>query len=83
MALIKRLINALFLIILLILVLILAFANAQTVVFSLDPFSSQTPAIAFELPLFVVFMGALMLGVLCGGILTRIKLWQKARKSPK
>lgn len=83
MSLIKRLLNTFILSSLLLIVMILAFANAQTVTFSLDPFSSDNPVIAFELPLFIVFMGALMLGILIGGILTRIKLWQKNRNSPK
>ncbi|MGC6471370.1 MAG: hypothetical protein ACON4W_00665 [Parvibaculales bacterium] len=70
-------------ILLLLIVLVLAFANARTVTFSLDPFSPDNPAFALELPLFVVFMLALMIGVLIGGVLTRIKLWQKNRNSSK
>ncbi|MGC6511802.1 MAG: hypothetical protein ACON4J_03430 [Parvibaculales bacterium] len=80
---VKRFFNILVLTFLLLIVLVLAFANDQTVTFSLDPFSRDNPAIAFELPLFGVFMFALMLGALLGGVLTRIKLWQKTRNSPK
>ncbi len=67
----------------LIIVLVLAFANSQRVTFSLDPFASDTAFIAFELPLFAIIMGALMIGVLIGGVMTRINIWKKQRNTPK
>jgi uncharacterized integral membrane protein len=51
-----------------------AVANRQDVFFSLDPFSHDTPAIAFQLPLFVVIFLAIGVGILLGwlaGAVTR------------
>lgn len=45
----------------------LAIANQQDVVFSLDPFSSDHPALAFRLPLYLLLFIILGLGVLLGG----------------
>ncbi len=51
-----------------ILLVLFAVANRGPVVLSLDPFAAQNPAIAFELPLFLVVFLALMSGVLVGGV---------------
>ena len=53
-----------------ILLILLSVANRQTTVFSLDPLNQETPAIAFELPLFVYLFIALMLGMFIGSCLT-------------
>jgi hypothetical protein len=45
----------------------LAIANQQDVVFSLDPFSSDHPALAFRLPLYLLLFLILGLGILLGG----------------
>ena len=51
-----------------ILVVLLAVANRGPVTLSLDPFSREAPEIAFTVPLFAVIFGAVMLGVLIGGL---------------
>jgi uncharacterized integral membrane protein len=51
-----------------ILVVLLAVANRGPVTLSLDPFSAAAPEIAFTLPLFAVIFGAVMLGVVIGGM---------------
>jgi uncharacterized integral membrane protein len=43
-----------------------AVANRQDVFLSLDPFSREAPAIAFQLPLFVVIFLAIGVGLLLG-----------------
>ncbi len=54
-----------------ILFLIFAFANRHFVTVSFDPFASgDIPAFAIEAPLFVVLIGAMMIGVLAGGAAT-------------
>jgi hypothetical protein len=47
---------------------VVAVANRQSVIFSLDPFSRATPALALRLPLFVLVFLVLGLGVLLGGL---------------
>jgi uncharacterized integral membrane protein len=51
-----------------ILVVLLAVANRGPVALSLDPFSREAPEIAFTVPLFAVIFGAVMLGVVIGGV---------------
>jgi uncharacterized integral membrane protein len=51
-----------------ILVVLLAVANRGPVTLSLDPFSREAPEIAVTLPLFAVIFGAVMLGVIIGGM---------------
>jgi uncharacterized integral membrane protein len=54
-----------------ILFLIFAFANRHFVTVSFDPFASgDVPAFAVQAPLFVVLIGAIMIGVLAGGAAT-------------
>lgn len=64
----KAFLKLLFLVPLALLLVLLAIANRQTVTVSLDPISADQPLLAFNLPLFAVFMAALMLGVLIGGL---------------
>ena len=45
----------------------LAIANRQSVVFSFDPFSSDHPALAFSLPLYLLLFVAVALGIVLGG----------------
>jgi predicted phage tail protein len=47
---------------------VVAVANRQSVIFSLDPFSQASPALALRLPLFVLLFVTLGLGVLLGGL---------------
>lgn len=46
----------------------LAVANKQPVALILDPFSPDSPALAFEAPLFLVVMAALIAGLIVGGV---------------
>jgi uncharacterized integral membrane protein len=48
--------------------LLFALANRGWVTVSVDPFSQAAPAYAVELPLFLVMFGALIMGVLIGGV---------------
>jgi uncharacterized integral membrane protein len=49
-------------------VLLFAVANREVVTLSLDPFSRDQPAMAFDAPLFLILFAVLALGVLVGGI---------------
>ncbi|NLH83205.1 MAG: DUF1049 domain-containing protein [Phyllobacteriaceae bacterium] len=49
-------------------VVALAVANRRPVTLSLDPFRPDDPAIAVTLPLFLPILGAVVLGVLLGGV---------------
>lgn len=49
-------------------IVLFAVANRADVVVSLDPFSRESPAFAFTVPLFAVIFGAVIVGVLVGGI---------------
>lgn len=45
---------------------VIAVANRQDVLFSLDPFARDTPAIAIQIPLFVLLFLAVGAGLLLG-----------------
>ena len=62
--------KALILLPLAVLVVLLAVANRAPVTLSLDPFSREAPEIAFTLPLFAIIFGAVMLGVIIGGVMS-------------
>jgi uncharacterized integral membrane protein len=64
----RKLLRWLVLVPLAILLVLLAVANRAPVMFSLDPFSREAPALAFTLPLFVALLLAVALGVVIGGI---------------
>ncbi|KAA2237905.1 lipopolysaccharide assembly protein LapA domain-containing protein [Salinarimonas soli] len=64
----KTFLKALLLVPLSLIVVLLAIANRGPVRLSLDPFSADAPMLSYELPLFLVLFGAVMLGVLIGGI---------------
>lgn len=68
------------------LALVVSIANRGAVTFSIDPFSAQTPALAFAVPLYLLIFVALLIGVLIGGM----SAWagqtgwrKKARKTAK
>lgn len=66
--------------------LVVALANRSPVRFSIDPFSLETPMVAFELPLYVVIFASLLIGVLVGGASAWVgqTTWRKtARKSKR
>ncbi len=64
----KRALAIIILVPLAILLVALAVANRHAVVLSLDPFNGDAPAAAITLPLYVVAFGAIILGVVLGGI---------------
>lgn len=64
--------------------LYLALANRHEVLFSLDPFTPETPALALQLPLILVIFLSVLAGLLLGGAATwtRQSKWRKeARQS--
>ena len=65
----KRLFNFVILFPLGVLLILISVANRQPVRFSLDPLSSQSPALSVELPLFVLLFAILIVGLLLGGII--------------
>jgi uncharacterized integral membrane protein len=80
----RRLLFWLFFLPLATLTVLFAVANRQHVVVSFDPFSSQEPAFAISLPLFLVIFFAMILGVVIGGIVSlarHYRLWRAARKA--
>lgn len=48
----------------------IALANRHPVSLVLDPFNPDQPALAVQLPLYAFLMGALVLGVILGGVAT-------------
>ncbi len=50
----------------------LAVANRQAVRFSLDPFSSSAPAVAVDMPLYLLVFVTFVAGVLVGGAVVTI-----------
>ena len=60
---------------------VIAVANRQTVVFSLDPFSTTFPAIAFAMPLYLLVFLTLLIGVLLGGATVALGRMRR-RRSP-
>ncbi len=64
----KKIFNTLLLIPLTLVIVALAVANRHDVRLVLDPISPDTPLYALNAPFFVFLFGALLLGVLLGGI---------------
>jgi uncharacterized integral membrane protein len=50
-----------------IIVVTIAVANRNSVALSFDPFNSTAPAIAFSVPLYLVILGAALVGLVLGG----------------
>lgn len=48
----------------------IAVSNRQHVALILDPFKPENPALSVELPLYAYLIGALVVGVILGGIAT-------------
>jgi uncharacterized integral membrane protein len=63
----KSFFKALLLVPLALLIVLFSVANRGSVRISLDPISRDAPTLAYDLPLFVIVLGALALGVLFGG----------------
>lgn len=58
---------------------VVAVANRQNVHFSLDPTSQTAPAIAFDVPLFVLLFVVLVIGVILGGVANSLSRIGKAK----
>jgi hypothetical protein len=48
----------------------IAVSNRQPVALILDPFRPETPALSIELPFYAYLLGALVVGVVLGGVAT-------------
>ncbi|MDX7950720.1 LapA family protein [Lichenihabitans sp. Uapishka_5] len=64
----KNALKAIVLVPIALLIVVFAVANRQMTTISLDPFNSDTPALALSAPLFLVILLMVILGVLVGGI---------------
>ena len=53
-----------------VLIVTLAVTNRHQVRLVLDPFKPETPALSLELPFYMYLIGALVLGVVLGGVAT-------------
>ena len=53
-----------------VLLVALAVSNRHAVQLVLDPFRPESPALALELPFYAYILGALVLGVILGGVAT-------------
>ena len=58
-------------------------ANRESITVSLDPFRGETPAFSFSAPLFVLLFGALVIGLLIGGIAAWLQQgrWRRAARN--
>jgi uncharacterized integral membrane protein len=79
---IRKIVAALILVPLAILIVLFAVANRASVVISLDPFSSEAPALTVHVPLFLALVAALILGVVAGGVAAwlRQSKWRRAAR---
>ena len=64
----KNALKAIVLVPIALIIILFAVANRQVTTISLDPFNSETPALALSAPLFLLILLMVMLGVLVGGI---------------
>ncbi|TNE59495.1 MAG: LapA family protein [Alphaproteobacteria bacterium] len=64
---------------------IIAIANRHNVILSFDPFSQETPALAFAFPLYVVMFALFILGVIVGGSSSWLSQgrWRKRARQEK
>jgi uncharacterized integral membrane protein len=70
---VRKIISIVVLLPLAVLIILFAVANRQIVAISLDPFSSETPAFALTVPLFVALILALIVGAIIGGVASWLK----------
>jgi len=79
---VKRILTWLFWGPLAIIIIVIAVANRHQVTFSLDPISRTDPIFALEMPLFVLLLGAVLLGLLIGGIASWLNQgkWRRAAR---
>ncbi|UIJ71656.1 lipopolysaccharide assembly protein LapA domain-containing protein [Aurantimonas sp. HBX-1] len=79
---ISRILTLVLLVPLAILLVVFCVANRQSIPVSLDPLGTM-PQLAFEAPLFILLMGAVILGVVLGGLGTWFTQAHYRRKSWK
>jgi uncharacterized integral membrane protein len=79
---VRTFLKALILVPIAVFLILFAVANRQWTGVSLDPFSSEPPALAIHLPLFLVILLAVMLGVIVGGIAVWLgqRRWRRAAR---
>jgi uncharacterized integral membrane protein len=79
---IRRIVAVLVLVPLAVVIIAFAVANRQDVTVSLDPFSAKAPAASMTLPLFVLIFVVVILGVVIGGVASRLRHggWRRAAK---
>lgn len=79
---ISKIISVVVLLPLAVLIVLLAVANRHAVMLSVDPFSTDAPAYARSVPLFVVILLSLIGGALIGGIAAwlRQSRWRRAAR---
>ena len=68
-----------------IILIALSVANRHTVRFSLDPISVSEPIMAFELPLYLLLLLAIIIGIFIGGASSWLNQskWRKAAKAAR
>jgi uncharacterized integral membrane protein len=78
----KRAVKLILLIPVVVLLVALSVANRAPVVFSLDPFGGDDPALSFEIPLYWLLFAAAAIGLLVGGVATWIgqSKWRRAAR---
>lgn len=62
-----------------VILIVLAVANRAAVSITLDPFNPGNPVLTYSAPLFLWLLGALLLGIILGGLL----IWFRQRKYRK
>src|SRR5438552_14584205 len=82
---IGKTLKALVVVLVAIAIVLVASANRHRVTISLDPFSSDSPALTFTPPLYLVILFALIAGVIVGGIATWLKQarWRRQARRRK
>ena len=82
---IRKLVAALVLVPLAIVIVLLAMANRQAVTISLDPFLAEPPALALTQPLFLVILGAIIIGTVIGGAAAWLKQgkWRRSARAAR
>jgi uncharacterized integral membrane protein len=78
----RRFLTLLILVPLAAVIVLFSVANRESVRVSLDPFHAEAPAVSFSAPLFVLLFGALVLGLLIGGVAAWVRQgrWRRAAR---
>lgn len=63
----------------------IAVSNRQPVSLILDPFRSENPALSIEFPLYAYLLGALLIGVIIGGLATWMgqRRWRQTARAQR